>query len=71
MSELIPRVLLKFQEKRIGVISDINKAFLQISVNQQDQDYLRFLWWRRDDQEKTRVFHHRRVIFGVNCSLSC
>jgi hypothetical protein len=31
--ELIPQVLLKIWEKRIGVISNIKKAFLQISVN--------------------------------------
>jgi hypothetical protein len=43
--ELIPKVSLKFWEKRIGVMSDIKGAFLQISVSQQDWDYLRFLWW--------------------------
>jgi hypothetical protein len=43
--ELIPAVLLRFRERRVGVSADIKKAFLQISVHLVDRDYLRFLWW--------------------------
>ena len=65
--ELIFNVLLKFREKRIGVISDIRKAFQMIEVHEDDRDYLRFLWWD-DSYKKYRIFRHRRVVFGVNCS---
>ncbi|XP_035231646.1 uncharacterized protein LOC118203475 [Stegodyphus dumicola] len=40
---LLPANLLKFREREIGVISDTKKASLQISVNKEDRDYLRFL----------------------------
>lgn len=35
--EHIPAVLLRFRENKIGVISDIKKAFLQISVCEADR----------------------------------
>jgi hypothetical protein len=57
--ELIPKVSLKFREKGIGVISDIKRMFLQISVTQQDRGFLRFLWWLKDDKGKIGVFRHR------------
>lgn len=41
--ELIPIMLLRFREKIIGVISDIKKAFLQISISPKDRDVLRLL----------------------------
>ncbi|GFV91495.1 integrase catalytic domain-containing protein [Trichonephila clavipes] len=41
----IPPLLMKFRLNAIGVISDIRKAFLQISVAEEDQEFLRFLWW--------------------------
>jgi len=66
--ELIPKDLLKFQEKRIRFVSNIRKAFLQSSVNEQDRDCVRFVWWLKDDEGKIRVFRFRRVVFGVNCS---
>lgn len=63
--ELIPSVLLRFRLNEIGVISDIRKAFLQISVNPADRDFLRFLWW---ENGQCVSYRHRRVVFGVNCS---
>ncbi|XP_050508910.1 uncharacterized protein LOC126886109 [Diabrotica virgifera virgifera] len=63
--DLIPSVLLRFRQQKIGV-SDIRKAFLQISVYSKDRDFLRFLWVNNEGKEF--VFRHRRVVFGVNCS---
>ncbi|XP_035206922.1 uncharacterized protein LOC118181829 [Stegodyphus dumicola] len=42
MEQIIPRIL-RFRKNRIGVTSDIRKAFLQMSVNKSDRDFLRFL----------------------------
>ncbi|XP_071035302.1 uncharacterized protein [Parasteatoda tepidariorum] len=65
---MIPTLLIKFREKKIGVISDIKKAFLQISVNEDDRKYLRFLWWEEKEAKTVKVFQHARVVFGLNCS---
>ncbi|UYV74109.1 hypothetical protein LAZ67_11002136, partial [Cordylochernes scorpioides] len=64
---MIPNLMLRFRNGNFGVVADIKKAFLQIEVNERDRDYLRFLWYSQNG-EKTDVFRHRRVVFGVNCS---
>ena len=63
--EQVVDILLRFREGNIGVIADIKKAFLQISVGPADRDYLRFLWY--DAEGKLITYRHRRVVFGV-CS---
>ncbi|KAJ8968554.1 hypothetical protein NQ317_001752 [Molorchus minor] len=64
--ELIPTLLIKFREFKIGVISDIKKAFLQIGLHERDRDFLKFIWV--DEKGQEIIFRHRRVVFGVNCS---
>ncbi|KAF2900797.1 hypothetical protein ILUMI_05397 [Ignelater luminosus] len=64
--ELIPTILLRFRDQKIGVVSDIRKAFLQISLHEADRDFLRFLWVNADGDET--IYRHKRVVFGVNCS---
>ncbi|XP_025829705.1 uncharacterized protein LOC112904277 [Agrilus planipennis] len=64
--ELIPSILVRFREHKIGVVSDIRKAFLQISIHEKDRNFLRFLWVNSEGKEV--VFRHRRVVFGVNSS---
>lgn len=63
--EKIPAALAKFRKNKIGISGDIAKAFLQISVNPKDRDYLRFLW-QSNGQIKT--YRHCRVVFGVSSS---
>ncbi|UYV77624.1 hypothetical protein LAZ67_15001762 [Cordylochernes scorpioides] len=46
--EIIPRLLNKFRKYEVGVSSDIEKAFLQIGIKEEDRDYLRFLWHTED-----------------------
>ena len=66
--ELIPSVLTRFREKKIGLVSDIKKAFLQISVCEKDRNFLRFLWHTDGPDMEPKVLRHRRVVFGVTCS---
>lgn len=66
--ELIPSILNRFRLEKYGVIADIRKAFLQIGIREEDRNFLRFLWWEGGDPGKMKVFRHRRVVFGVNCS---
>ncbi|CAG7834409.1 unnamed protein product [Allacma fusca] len=66
--EQILVILIAFREKRIGVVSDIAKAFLQLSVTSRDRNFLRFLWWENSLAKKIRAYRHRRVVFGVSSS---
>ncbi|GFV77233.1 integrase catalytic domain-containing protein [Trichonephila clavipes] len=51
--EMIPAILNRFRLGKIGVISDIRKTFLQISLHENDMNFLRFLWW------EAAVLNHR------------
>ncbi|GFV59409.1 integrase catalytic domain-containing protein [Trichonephila clavipes] len=64
--EMIPAILNRFRLGKIGVISDIRKAFLQISLHENDMNYLPFLWWEGGNSEKAVIYRHRRVVFGVS-----
>ena len=66
--ELIPTILLRFREHKVGVISDIRKAFQMIEVEEEDRNFLKFLWWEDPEQKIIQEFRHKRVVFGVNCS---
>jgi len=63
---LIPSILIGFRISRIGVTSDIKKAFLQISLQERERNFLRFVWYSREGE--LIFFRHARVVFGVNCS---
>lgn len=65
--EMLPTIMLRFRMGKVGVVSDIRKAFQMIEVGEKDRDFLRFLWWDKSGQN-IGEFRHRRVVFGVNCS---
>ena len=64
--EIVPALLLHFRLHRIGIIADIRKAFLQISLCEGDRDFLTFLWVNKEVALK--IFRHARVAFGVTSS---
>lgn len=66
MIELIPSLLMKFREKKIGVVADIRKAFQMVSICAMDRDYQMFLWW--NNQKQIKVYRHTRVVFGISSS---
>ncbi|CAH0558551.1 unnamed protein product [Brassicogethes aeneus] len=49
----IIRILMNFRVGSVGLIADIEKAFLQISLAEEDRDSHRFLWY--DDPIKTGI----------------
>ncbi|GFW33186.1 uncharacterized protein TNCV_4700021 [Trichonephila clavipes] len=65
---MIPAILKRFRLGKIGVISDIRKALLQISLHENDMNFLPFLWWEGGNSEKAVIYRHRRVVFEVSCS---
>lgn len=60
--EDIPTVMHRFSENKIGISSDIPKAFLQVGIKRKDRDTLRFLW--KESSGRTIIFRHARVVFG-------
>lgn len=70
LSPLIIDILLRFRSFKYGIVSDIEKAFLQIAVDEAHRDYLRFLWVKDINAEDPEIIILRfaRVIFGVNAS---
>ncbi|XP_070380720.1 uncharacterized protein [Dermacentor albipictus] len=67
------KVLLNFRIHRIGLSADIEKAFLQISVQPADRAALRFLWYahlptKEDPEPPIEVWRMTRVPFGVTSS---
>ncbi|XP_022810145.1 uncharacterized protein LOC111347153 [Stylophora pistillata] len=63
-------IILRFQTNRKAFIEDTEKAFLNVSVAENNRNVLRFLWV--DDIKKKRpevvVVRFSRVIFGVSSS---
>ncbi|UYV80799.1 hypothetical protein LAZ67_19001760 [Cordylochernes scorpioides] len=59
--ELIPDIMLRFRLNKIGVIADIVKAFLQISVAKEGRQFLRFLWWEDGKQDNLWIYQHKRL----------
>ncbi|GFT37640.1 uncharacterized protein TNCV_67161 [Trichonephila clavipes] len=68
MVELIPTIVNKFRLRKFGITADIEKAFLQIGLQEKDRPFLRFLWWENGDKEKTKIYQHKRVVFGIPSS---
>ncbi|GBL88874.1 hypothetical protein AVEN_158979-1 [Araneus ventricosus] len=66
--ELIPSILNRFILGTFGVNADIKKAFLQISIDDKDRDYLRFLWFENGDPDNLKIYRHKRVVFRINAS---
>ncbi|GBN45093.1 hypothetical protein AVEN_98142-1 [Araneus ventricosus] len=62
--ELIPDVIDRFRTYPIGLSGDIEKAFLMLSVANQNREFLRFFY----PCDEELVYRHSRVVFGVSCS---
>ena len=63
-------ILLRFRTHKIGLIADIEKAFLMVAMKRDDRDVLRFLWTDDLKAERPQPVEHRftRVVFGVASS---
>lgn len=70
MSQRIMDIILRFRAHKLALVGDIEKAFLNIAVAEEDRDVLRFLWI--DDVTKDTpniiVLRFTRVVFGVTSS---
>ena len=60
-------ILMRFRMNTVAVSADIDKAFLQLSLHQEDRDLTRFLW-RESPGGDVATFRMTRVVFGVAAS---
>ena len=62
-------ILLRFRLHRIALIADIEKAFLQIGLQENARDVTRFFWLKNKNrlqiENNTQIYRFCRVPFGV------
>ena len=70
LAPLMFDVLVRSREHKVALVGDIQKAFLQIEVNPEDRNYLRFLWVKNvlAEEPEVEIFRFCRVIFGCGPS---
>ena len=70
LAPLITDVLLRFRMNKVAIIGDIEKAFLNISIDPSQRDLLRFLWVDTKDPNNPTVVSLRfaRLLFGLSVS---
>ena len=70
LNPLLYSILIRFREKRVVLVGDIEKAFLNEEVDRADRDSLRFLWVKdvENEDQETLVYRFCRVVFGLNSS---
>lgn len=63
-------ILLRFRGHKVGLVADIERAFLNIAVEEKQRNLMRFLWLNDVNAEDPSIVIYRfaRVIFGMNCS---
>ena len=63
-------VLIGFREKRIAILGDFEKAFLNVAIAMKYRDSLRCMWVDDVNAKEIKPVEYRfcRVVFGVNCS---
>lgn len=68
MIDIIPNLINNFRTGAIGITSDIEKAFLNISVKPSDREYLKFLWYENESLQDLITYRHCRLVFGLTSS---
>ena len=63
-------IVIRFRWYRIGIVSDIEKAFHMIHLDEKHRDALLFLWVQDIDSvdPKLLILHFIGAVFGLNCS---
>ena len=65
-------VLTRFRQEKIAFMADIEQMFYQVKVKEDDQDFLRFLWWPNGDLTKEpQEFRMSVHLFSAASSPGC
>ena len=69
MLQNLTGILLRFRLNRIALVSDIEKAFLQVSLAEESRDITRFLWLKNRNmltlENNIQEYRFCRVPFGI------
>lgn len=70
LTPLIFDILLRFRFHKVALIGDLEKAFLNIEINPEERNLLRFLWIDDIKSSNPEVITLRftRLVFGLVCS---
>ena len=62
-------IIHRFRANKYAFVADIEKAFMRIKINEEDRNYVRFLWFEDDNPEKPiKVYRYTSVFFGGTSS---
>ncbi|GFW87490.1 uncharacterized protein TNCV_1301351 [Trichonephila clavipes] len=57
------------KEKNSSSINEcLEKGPNMIGLQEKDRPFLRFLWWENGVKKKTKIYQHKRVVFGITSS---
>ena len=59
-------ILLRFRIGKVGIVGDLEKAFLQLFLHKEDRNVCCFMWL--NPQEEIDVYRYRKVFFGAKSS---
>ena len=71
LNPLLYSILIRIKENKVALVADIEKVFLNVEINKENRDCLRFLWVNDNlnDDRDVIVYRFCRVVFGLNSSL--
>ena len=63
-------ILVKFRSHAVGLVADIEKAYLMVGIDHVDRDMLRFLWVKNIQEPIPEIIEFRftRLVFGLRPS---
>ena len=64
----LPGILIRFREKSVAIVGDIEQMFLQVYIKSQDRPALSFLWRNMETYRPPDTYEMKKAIFGAKCS---
>jgi len=58
------KILLGFRHRKVAFSGDVKRMYLAISVNEEDRDYIRFIW-RNEETGELEDHRFKKIPFGI------
>ncbi|GBM73474.1 hypothetical protein AVEN_6799-1 [Araneus ventricosus] len=68
------KIILRFRLHKNVFCADIQRAFLEVGIAEEDREFLKFLWIKKEGSNLDLSTHnietlrYKRVTFGIKCS---